>query len=115
MTISRRRLLQAGLFGVASATVGMTAACGDDDSSGSTGGDSKDLSLWYWSGGLSDKVVADVSTQFSDITFKATQVGAASRTSWSPRSPAASSCRTSPASRARTSRTSWARRASSST
>ncbi|GLI00796.1 ABC transporter substrate-binding protein [Phytohabitans aurantiacus] len=75
MTISRRRLLQAGLFTVATAAVGASAACGGDDESGSTGGDSKDLSLWYWSGGLSEKVVADVSTQFSDITFKATQVG----------------------------------------
>ena len=77
MTISRRRLLQAGLFGMASAAVGVTAACGDDDSSGGTGGDSKELSLWYWSGGLSDKVVAAVSTQFPDITFKPTQVGGA--------------------------------------
>jgi cellobiose transport system substrate-binding protein len=79
MTISRRRLLQAGLFGLAGAAVGVTAACGDDDSSGGGSGDSesKELSLWYWSGGLSDKVVADVPKQFPDITFKPTQVGGA--------------------------------------
>ena len=77
MTVSRRRLLQAGLFGLASAAVGVTAGCGDDDASSGTGGDSKELALWYWSGGLSDKVVADVPKQFPDITFKPTQVGGA--------------------------------------
>ena len=45
MTVSRRRLLQAGLFGLASAAVGVTAGCGDDEASGGTGGDSKELAL----------------------------------------------------------------------
>jgi cellobiose transport system substrate-binding protein len=79
MTISRRRLLQAGLFGLASAAVGATAACGGDDDSpgGGTAAESTDLSMWYWSGGLSDKVVADVPKQFPGITFKPSQIGGA--------------------------------------
>jgi len=74
MTVSRRWLLQAGLLGLSASAVGASAACSKDEDS-ATGGESKDLSLWYWSGGLSDKVVADVPKQFPDITFKATQVG----------------------------------------
>lgn len=74
MELSRRRLLQVGLLGMAGAAVGATGVgCSSDDKTPS--GDSKNLSLWYWSGGLSDKVVADVATKFSDITFKATQIG----------------------------------------
>jgi cellobiose transport system substrate-binding protein len=73
MELSRRRLLQASLLGMAGAAVGAATACSSTTATPS--GDSKDLSLWYWSGGLSDKVVANVSTQFSDITFKATQIG----------------------------------------
>lgn len=60
MELSRRRLLQAGLLAAAG---GITAACGDD--SGSKGSDSKDIALWYWGGGLSDKVVADAANQFA--------------------------------------------------
>ena len=73
MVLSRRRLLQAGLLGVAGATAGVTAGCSSDAKS--EDGNSKDLSLWYWSGGLSEKVVADVSKQFPDITFTPTQIG----------------------------------------
>jgi cellobiose transport system substrate-binding protein len=53
-------LLQAGLLAAAG---GITAACGGD--SGSSGSDSKDIAFWYWSGGLSDKVVADAVTRFA--------------------------------------------------
>jgi cellobiose transport system substrate-binding protein len=74
MELSRRRLLQAGLLGIAGATVGATAACGDGDKK-TPSGQSKDLSLWWWPGGLSEKVLADVPKQFPDITFKPTQIG----------------------------------------
>jgi cellobiose transport system substrate-binding protein len=75
MELSRRRILQAGLLGLAGTAIGGAAsACGDDDSSGG-GGDSKDLKLWYWPGGLSGTVLADVATQFPDISFEATEVG----------------------------------------
>src|SRR6266542_2361006 len=73
MELSRRRLLQAGLLGMAGAAVGATAACGKEKKA--PGGQSKNLALWYWPDGLSDKVVADVPKQFSDITFNATKIG----------------------------------------
>jgi cellobiose transport system substrate-binding protein len=59
--LSRRRLLQAGLLAAAG---GITAACSgsDDKDSGSA---SKDIALWYWAGGLSDKVVTDSVTHFA--------------------------------------------------
>jgi cellobiose transport system substrate-binding protein len=70
--LSRRRFLQAAVL--TAATAGATAACGGG--SGSSGGkDSKNLALWYWSGGLSDKVVADAKKHFSDITLKTSTVG----------------------------------------
>ncbi|MFF1309210.1 ABC transporter substrate-binding protein [Streptomyces sp. NPDC058307] len=62
MDLSRRRFLQAAALTAAAA--GATAACGG--SSGSSGSkDSKDLTLWYWGGALSDKVVAEAKTHFS--------------------------------------------------
>jgi cellobiose transport system substrate-binding protein len=68
--------LRAGLLGMAGVAIGGAAACSSNKSTTtSTGGDSKDLQLWYWSGGLSDKVVADVPKQFTDINFKSTQIG----------------------------------------
>ena len=40
---------------------------------GSTG---RNMALWYWSGGLSDKVVADAKTRFdTDVSLQATQIG----------------------------------------
>jgi cellobiose transport system substrate-binding protein len=74
MEISRRRILQVSLLGMAGAAAGsIVAACSSKDNP--TGGDSKDLVMWYWSGGLSEKVVADVAAQFPDIRFTATQIG----------------------------------------
>jgi cellobiose transport system substrate-binding protein len=75
MELSRRRILQAGLLGLAGTAVGGAAAACSDDSPSGGGGDSKDLSLWYWPGGLSGAVLADVATQFPDITFEATEIG----------------------------------------
>lgn len=74
MELSRRRILQAGLLGLAGTAVGgAAAACSDDAPSG--GGDSQDLSLWYWPGGLSGAVLADVPTQFPDLSFEANEIG----------------------------------------
>ncbi|HEV7961843.1 MAG TPA: extracellular solute-binding protein [Actinoplanes sp.] len=71
MELSRRRLLQASLLAAAG---GITAACGGG--SGSKSSDSKEIALWYWSGGLSDKVVADAVTQFAQqTTIKPSVVG----------------------------------------
>ena len=71
MELSRRRLLQAGMFAAAG---GVLAACGGKSSSKSSG--SKETTLWYWSGGLSDKVVADAVTQFAgQTTLKPSVIG----------------------------------------
>jgi cellobiose transport system substrate-binding protein len=75
MVLSRRRLLRAGLLGMAGTAVGAAAACSSGGSATGTSSASSNLALWYWSGGLSDKVVADVPAQFPAITFKATQIG----------------------------------------
>jgi cellobiose transport system substrate-binding protein len=71
--LSRRRFLQAAVLTAAAA--GATAACGGGAET-SGGKDDKDLTLWYWSGGLSDKVVADARKHFSsDISLKTSMVG----------------------------------------
>jgi cellobiose transport system substrate-binding protein len=58
------------------ATGALVSACGDDDSGGGSGSDSKTTTLWYWAGGLSDKVVADAVTQFtSKTTMKPSVIG----------------------------------------
>jgi cellobiose transport system substrate-binding protein len=76
MELSRRRLLQVSLLGMAGAAFGGTAACGGDGKDKATpSGDSKSLALWYWPGGLSEKVLADVPKQFADISFNATKIG----------------------------------------
>ncbi|MFI9383104.1 extracellular solute-binding protein [Kutzneria sp. NPDC052558] len=70
MELSRRRFLQASALTAAAA--GFSAACGSSGSS-ATG---KELTLWYWGGGLSDKVVADAKTHFAaDIALTANSVG----------------------------------------
>lgn len=71
MELSRRRMLQLGMLGVAGTAVGATAACGSSSSSGSK---TTALSLWYWGGGLSDKVVADAVTHFPDFQIKAQKI-----------------------------------------
>jgi len=51
------------------------AACGGGSGSKSSG-DSKETTLWYWSGGLSDKVVADAVPQFkAQTTVKSSVIG----------------------------------------
>ncbi|MER5182421.1 extracellular solute-binding protein [Streptomyces sp. NPDC002896] len=72
MDLSRRRFLQAAVLTAAAA--GATAACGGGAaSSGSK--DDKNLTFWYWAGGLSDKVVADAKKHFSDVTLKTSVIG----------------------------------------
>lgn len=72
MDLSRRRFVQTTLLVAAGA--GVTAACGGSDSSSGTK-DGKELTLWYWGGGLSDKVVADAKKQFTDVTLKSSIIG----------------------------------------
>jgi cellobiose transport system substrate-binding protein len=69
MTISRRRMLQIGLASAAGASVAGLTAC---STTAKTGSDShsgaKTSALWYWGGGLSDKVVADAVKHFAGQT-----------------------------------------------
>src|ERR1700741_2189140 len=70
MKLTRRRFLQASALPAAAA--GFSASCGSSGS-GATG---KDLTLWYWGGGLSDKVVADAVTHFAaQGTIKPSVIG----------------------------------------
>jgi cellobiose transport system substrate-binding protein len=69
--LSRRGLLRVGLATTAAATLGGTTA-GCSVPSGSTG---RDMTLWYWTGGLSDKVVADARTRFTGVSLKPAQIG----------------------------------------
>ncbi|MFF8933698.1 ABC transporter substrate-binding protein [Streptomyces paradoxus] len=60
MDLSRRGFLQAAALTAAAS--GLTVACGGSGSAGSKNG--KNLTLWYWGGALSDKVVAEAKTHF---------------------------------------------------
>ncbi|GAA3848905.1 extracellular solute-binding protein [Streptomyces coacervatus] len=62
MDLSRRGFLQAAALTAAAS--GLTVACGGSSGSGGTK-NGKDLTLWYWGGALSDKVVAEAKTHFS--------------------------------------------------
>lgn len=74
MHLSRRNLLRAGLFSIAAAGLSGTAACGGGGGSAAAGG-AKELTLWYWGGGLSDKLVADAVKHFSQTTLKPSVIG----------------------------------------
>uniref|UniRef100_UPI000DE4297B ABC transporter substrate-binding protein n=1 Tax=Nonomuraea lactucae TaxID=2249762 RepID=UPI000DE4297B len=56
------------------AGVGGTAACGGGSGGGTAGG-AKELTLWYWGGGLSDKLVADAVKHFKQTTLKPSIIG----------------------------------------
>ncbi|MBC9724344.1 ABC transporter substrate-binding protein [Streptomyces sp. TRM68367] len=62
MDLSRRGFLQAAALTAAAS--GLTVACGGGSGSGGTK-NGKNLTLWYWGGALSDKVVAEARTHFS--------------------------------------------------
>jgi cellobiose transport system substrate-binding protein len=68
--LSRRGFLQAAVLTAAS---GGLAACGGPATTGTTHG--KDLTLWYWGGGLSDKVVADAKKHFTQVKLTSAVVG----------------------------------------
>jgi cellobiose transport system substrate-binding protein len=57
----RSFLVGAGLLGLS----GGLSACGASDSGPGSSAGSKDLSLWYWDGGLSPQAVKDTSATFS--------------------------------------------------
>jgi cellobiose transport system substrate-binding protein len=76
MELSRRRLLRIGMGGIAGAAFTAAAGCSTSGkkSTGGSGGGS--LALWYWGGGLSDKVVADAVTHFAgSATVKPSVIG----------------------------------------
>ncbi|MBP8532402.1 extracellular solute-binding protein [Streptomyces sp. MK37H] len=68
---SRRGLLRAGLATTSAAVLG-GAAAGCAVPAGSTG---RNMTLWYWGGGLSDKLVEDAAKRFTQVDLKATQIG----------------------------------------
>jgi cellobiose transport system substrate-binding protein len=72
MELTRRRLVQIGLLGMAGASVGgLTAACGGSDS----GGDASSLSLWIWGGGLSGAVLDEAVKKFTKPALKTQEIG----------------------------------------
>jgi len=71
--ISRRRMLQVGMLGMAGATTGALTACGSSSTTSSST-KSESLSLWYWGGGLSDKVVEAAITQFPNAKLKTQKI-----------------------------------------
>jgi cellobiose transport system substrate-binding protein len=68
--LTRRRLVQLGLLGVAGAS-GLTA-CGGSDSGD---GDTSSLSLWIWGGGLSTAVLDEAVKKFAKPTLKTQEIG----------------------------------------
>lgn len=73
MDLSRRGFLQAAVFTAAAS--GLTVACGGGSESGGTK-NGKSLTMWYWGGALSDKVVAEARTHFkSRIKLTSSSIG----------------------------------------
>jgi cellobiose transport system substrate-binding protein len=73
--LSRRHLLRSGLYGAAGLAVGGAAAACGTSSAGGSGGVPASMTLWYWSGGLSDKVVADATKKFTQTKLKSSVIG----------------------------------------
>jgi cellobiose transport system substrate-binding protein len=73
MELSRRRLIQLGMLGMAGATIGGTAACSTSATGGSGGANAMDM--WYWADGLSKKVVDEAVTRFTEVKLKPQQIG----------------------------------------
>ncbi|HEX6360705.1 extracellular solute-binding protein [Actinophytocola sp.] len=71
MELSRRRFLQLSTFGIAA---GAAAACSTSTSGGSGGG-ANAMDMWYWTDGLSEKVVGDAAKKFTQVSLKAQQIG----------------------------------------
>jgi cellobiose transport system substrate-binding protein len=68
--LTRRRLVQLGLLGVAGAS-GLTA-CGGSESGE---GDTSSLSLWIWGGGLSTAVLDEAVKRFTTPALKTQEIG----------------------------------------
>lgn len=76
MELSRRHLLRNGLYGMAGLAAGATlSACGNSSTSGGSGAAPASMTLWYWSGGLSDKVVSDAAKKFTQTKLKSSVIG----------------------------------------
>ena len=73
MLLSRRNLLLGS--GLAALGAGALSACSTSAGSSGGGGSSSGLGLWYWNGGLSDKVVEAAKTQFPKDDIKPNKVG----------------------------------------
>ncbi|MGW0610906.1 extracellular solute-binding protein [Streptomyces sp. NPDC002788] len=73
MDLSRRGFLQAATLTAAAS--GLTVACGGGSGSGGTK-NGKSLTMWYWGGALSDKVVAEAKKHFgSQVALTAASIG----------------------------------------
>ena len=73
MELTRRRVVQLGLLGMAGASVGgLASACGD---SASGDGDASSLSLWIWGGGLSGAVLDEAVRKFTTPKLKTQEIG----------------------------------------
>lgn len=70
MELSRRRLLQLSMLGVAGTALG---ACSTSTTGGSGGANAMDM--WYWTDGLSKNVVDDAAKKFTQVDLKAQQIG----------------------------------------
>jgi cellobiose transport system substrate-binding protein len=72
MELTRRRVVQLGLLGMAGVSVGgLSAACGDSGS----GDSDNSLSLWIWGGGLSTTVLDDAVKKFTKPALKTQEIG----------------------------------------
>ncbi|MEU0386700.1 extracellular solute-binding protein [Streptomyces chartreusis] len=73
MDLSRRGFLQAAALTAAAS--GLTVACGGGSGSGGTK-NGKSLTMWYWGGALSDKVVGEAKTHFAgQVKLTAASIG----------------------------------------
>lgn len=73
MELSRRRFIQFGTLGMAGVALGGTAACSTSATGGSGGANAMDF--WYWTDGLSEKVVGDAVKKFTEVELKPQQIG----------------------------------------
>ncbi|WP_329568118.1 ABC transporter substrate-binding protein [Streptomyces sp. NBC_01361] len=80
MSLSRRGLTRRGLLRAGLATTlgtalgGLAAGCAVP--SGSTG---RQMTLWYWGGGLSDPIVAEAKKRFTQVQLEPLQIGGSFR------------------------------------
>lgn len=74
--ITRREFLKAATTGLAGAALLGTTACSNPVSSTQAEASSKvKLTLWYWSGSIDDKVLAQVPDHFPNVNLQASKIG----------------------------------------